>query len=99
MRIDCFLVSKTLAYLVSEVKVFGSGADRKGFIGSDHSPLLLGLRDAARALASNGEISHVADGGEGEGKGDRKVEETECSGGQEMPMGEHERDSSADGTS
>ena len=44
MRIDYFLTSPTLAPRVAEVKVFGSGADREGFLGSDHSPLLLTLR-------------------------------------------------------
>lgn len=45
MRIDYFLVSKPLAPLVAEVNVFGSGADRRGFLGSDHSPVLLRFRD------------------------------------------------------
>lgn len=43
MRIDYFLVSKKVIPRVKEVKVFGSGAERKGFLGSDHCPLLLTL--------------------------------------------------------
>ncbi|CAM9682021.1 unnamed protein product [Hapterophycus canaliculatus] len=43
MRIDYFLVSKSLAPRIKEVKVFGRGADREGFLGSDHSPLMLTL--------------------------------------------------------
>lgn len=43
MRIDYFLVSKSLAPRIKEVKVFGKGADREGFLGSDHSPLMLTL--------------------------------------------------------
>lgn len=43
MRIDYFLVSKKLVPSVKEVKVFGSGADREGFLGSDHCPLMLTL--------------------------------------------------------
>lgn len=45
MRIDYFLLSKSLSSLVAEVKVFGSGADRQGFLGSDHSPVLLRLKN------------------------------------------------------
>lgn len=43
MRIDHFLVSKALASRIKGVKVFGSGADREGFLGSDHCPLRLML--------------------------------------------------------
>eukprot|EP00752_Nemacystus_decipiens_P016475 g14728.t1 len=43
MRIDYFLVSKKLVPCIKEVKVFGSGADRIGFLGSDHCPLMLTL--------------------------------------------------------
>eukprot|EP00903_Cladosiphon_okamuranus_P008807 g8434.t1 len=46
MRIDYFLVSKELVPRVKEVKVFGSGADRKGFLGSDHCPLKITLLDS-----------------------------------------------------
>lgn len=45
MRIDYFLLSKVLAPRLAVVKVFGSGADRDGFLGSDHSPLMLTLRE------------------------------------------------------
>lgn len=44
MRIDYFLPSAALASRVAEVKVFGSGADREGFLGSDHCPVMLTLR-------------------------------------------------------
>lgn len=43
MRIDYFLVSKRLVPRIKEVKVFGRGAERKGFLGSDHCPLMLTL--------------------------------------------------------
>ncbi|CBJ25517.1 conserved unknown protein [Ectocarpus siliculosus] len=43
MRIDYFLLSTALAPRIKEVKVFGSGADRDGFLGSDHCPLMLTL--------------------------------------------------------
>ncbi|CAB1110598.1 unnamed protein product [Ectocarpus sp. CCAP 1310/34] len=43
MRIDYFLLSTVLAPRIKEVKVFGSGADRDGFLGSDHCPLMLTL--------------------------------------------------------
>lgn len=43
MRIDYFLLSTALAPRIKEVKVFGSGADRNGFLGSDHTPLMLTL--------------------------------------------------------
>lgn len=48
MRIDYFLLSKALKGRVKEVKVFGEGADRKGFLGSDHSPVMLSLTDTDR---------------------------------------------------
>lgn len=48
MRIDYFLVSKSLAPMVSEVKVFGRGAAREGFLGSDHCPLMLTLRESSK---------------------------------------------------
>ncbi|CAN0530153.1 unnamed protein product, partial [Laminaria digitata] len=48
MRIDYFLLSKALAGLVSEVHVFGKGADREGFLGSDHSPVMLTMAATAR---------------------------------------------------
>ncbi|CAN0306035.1 unnamed protein product [Ectocarpus sp. 6 AP-2014] len=43
MRIDYFLLSTALAPRIKEVKVFGSGADRDGFLGSDHCPVMLTL--------------------------------------------------------
>lgn len=45
MRIDYFLLSKALEQRVSAIKVFGKGADREGFLGSDHSPVMLALRE------------------------------------------------------
>ncbi|CAM9939190.1 unnamed protein product [Pylaiella littoralis] len=43
MRIDYFLLSRALASRIKEVRVYGSGADRDGFLGSDHCPLMLTL--------------------------------------------------------
>lgn len=79
MRIDYFLVSRALVHRVSDVKVFGSGADRKGFLGSDHCPLLLTLRevsatgdpDEAPTTSEAGTAAggRVDNGGEKEGGG------------------------------
>lgn len=43
MRIDHCLVHKTLQKQVSRVRVAGRGFSRDGFMGSDHSPLIMEL--------------------------------------------------------
>ncbi len=43
MRIDHCIASKKLAERISEVDIIGYGAERNGFMGSDHSPLLIKL--------------------------------------------------------
>lgn len=54
MRIDHCITTRSLLKMISDVSITGHGADRNGFLGSDHSPLLIRL-DAANAekLASN----------------------------------------------
>jgi exonuclease III len=50
MRIDYICLREELldpgAYTVTREEIMGRGAERKGFLGSDHCPLLLELRDA-----------------------------------------------------
>ncbi len=41
MRIDLFMVQKSVLGRVEESKVCGRGADMVGFLGSDHSPVIL----------------------------------------------------------
>lgn len=59
MRIDYFLVTKGLADQVSEVKVFGRGKDRQGFMGSDHCPVLLRLKESVE-VAPHGQLAASA---------------------------------------
>ena len=49
MRIDLFMVQRGLEARVEEVCVCGRGADMQGFLGSDHCPVLLRLREGAWA--------------------------------------------------
>lgn len=41
MRIDHCIVSRTMMDRIVAVKIAGHGVDRVGFLGSDHSPLLI----------------------------------------------------------
>ena len=52
MRIDYVLVHEALAHRVRRAVVLGSGAERSGFLGSDHCPLLVELAPAADAPAA-----------------------------------------------
>jgi hypothetical protein len=54
MRIDLFMIQTPLTELVDEVQVCGRGANMEGFLGSDHSPLVLRLRDSPRAARCSG---------------------------------------------
>jgi exonuclease III len=47
MRIDLFMLHASLKDRIDEVEVCGCGPNLEGFLGSDHSPLLLRLRTAA----------------------------------------------------
>lgn len=44
MRIDHFFGSESLADRVESVTITGNGIERKGFLGSDHCPVLLQLK-------------------------------------------------------
>lgn len=48
MRIDYFLLSTVLASQIAGVEVFGRGKDREGFLGSDHSPVMLTLGEVGQ---------------------------------------------------
>ncbi len=54
MRIDLFMIQASLRELVDEVEVCGRGANMDGFLGSDHSPLVLRLLDSPRAARCGG---------------------------------------------
>ena len=45
MRIDFTLISGPLVSRVERADILGVGADRVGFLGSDHSPILLEISD------------------------------------------------------
>ena len=49
MRIDYVCVESPLAAAVRRAEVLGSGAEREGFLGSDHCPLLVELDDPGAA--------------------------------------------------
>ena len=57
MRIDHCIASKKLAESISDVQIIGYGAERKGFMGSDHSPLLIKVED----LQKEGEPDKVVE--------------------------------------
>ena len=46
MRLDYALVSEGLRDLVESCEILGHGSGREGFMGSDHCPVLLTLKDA-----------------------------------------------------
>jgi exonuclease III len=43
MRIDHLLVSEELMVRVADAQILGRGPEAKGFLGSDHCPMLLTL--------------------------------------------------------
>lgn len=45
MRIDHFVGSKPLGERVESVEICGRGIEREGFLGSDHSPIILRLKE------------------------------------------------------
>jgi len=61
MRIDYVLVDRRLAGSVVRAEVLGGGAERRGFLGSDHCPLLVEL--AAAEEAKEGDGSRAAEAG------------------------------------
>ena len=56
MRIDYVLVARQLAPRIGRAEVLGRGAERTGFIGSDHCPLLVEIREPS-AQATSAEIT------------------------------------------
>nr|QDO16266.1 DNA-(apurinic or apyrimidinic site) lyase [Lingulodinium polyedra] len=48
-RLDYFLLSEALAPRLARCEILGRGAGREGFLGSDHCPVLLELREADAA--------------------------------------------------
>jgi hypothetical protein len=52
MRIDLFMVHQSMIDRIEAVEVCGHGPNMEGFLGSDHSPILLRFREgkADRAL-------------------------------------------------
>ena len=54
MRIDYVLVDRRLAGSVVRAEVLGGGAERRGFLGSDHCPLLVELAAAEEAKEGDG---------------------------------------------
>lgn len=79
MRIDHTLVSTQLLPSVERAVIYGSDRNRKGFFGSDHTPVLLTL--SARAHEKE-------KGNEEEGKGKRSSVEVEKEQEQEEEEGE-----------
>jgi len=65
MRIDYVLVDRQLVSRVVRSEVLGSGAERHGFLGSDHCPLLVELAPAA--VAEGGGSSSTVEGNGGVG--------------------------------
>jgi len=57
MRIDCSLVAQELIPRVEEAGILGHGSDRLGFMGSDHSPIRLVLRNAPTARPDHNVVS------------------------------------------
>ena len=53
MRIDYVLVSRPLAPRIARAVVLGHGAERHGFIGSDHCPLLVEFVDSAPEIVTS----------------------------------------------
>ena len=62
MRIDYVLVDRRLAGSVVRAEVLGGGAERRGFLGSDHCPLLVEL--AAAEEEKEGDGSRAAEAGD-----------------------------------
>ncbi len=52
MRIDLFMVQHALLRRVEQVEVCGRGADMVGFLGSDHSPVMLRMGEGEAAAAA-----------------------------------------------
>ena len=68
MRIDYVLVERPLATRVQSATVCGRGAERAGFLGSDHCPLLVQLTPRDAAAAGDGKAAAAeATGGAGGG--------------------------------
>ena len=61
MRIDYTLVHDSLARRVVRAEVLGHGYDRKGFMGSDHAPILLELQkwEVGDAVSGRGKRQKV----------------------------------------
>ena len=51
MRIDLFMVQHALLPRVEQVEVCGRGADMVGFLGIDHSPVMLRMCEGEGAAA------------------------------------------------
>ncbi len=51
MRIDLFMIQEALKSRVDAVEVCGRGANMEGFLGSDHSPVMLLLRPGEHGVA------------------------------------------------
>lgn len=59
MRIDHCMVSKTLLPVIQDVRVLGERRERKGFMGSDHCPVLVVMRDEGERLVEEmGQAEH-----------------------------------------
>lgn len=53
MRIDHCTVSQTMMDRIVSIKITGHGVDRVGFLGSDHSPLLITMRTEGESIGDN----------------------------------------------
>ena len=76
MRIDYTLVSASLVPRVVRAEILGSGFDRHGFLGSDHCPVLLELREEGESAGGEtavGTRKREAGGGAGEGSENKRA--------------------------
>jgi len=68
MRIDHCIVSQKFVDKIKEFEIVGKGPNRKAFMGSDHSPLFLQLKDAELLQSGEEKNDKVVDGDDKGGK-------------------------------
>ena len=72
-RLDYFLASPSVAVRADSCDILGHGSTRVGFVGSDHSPVILILTGASGAKGASGG-AHSNEEKEGEGNTEGKTE-------------------------
>lgn len=60
MRIDHCIVAQSLFPSISSVEIIGHGMERTGFLGSDHSPILITCRENVSETAGSGMTNSAA---------------------------------------